>query len=177
MSGEPTTCTWCFKARADIRRLVAGPTGTAICDECIGLAHEALKKDGIDAIEGVLALVADNARLGKRVAELENLLNTPEVIDFGKALRLEAAHQRERWGSDHDAGKTDADWLWLLGYLASKALHNPPPFDAPGHRAQQRDKKLHRIVTIAAAAANWHAQILGATNMRPGIAPPTGESS
>ena len=30
-----------------------------------------------------------------------------------------------RWGNDGDAGKTDADWFWLIGYLAGKALHNP----------------------------------------------------
>lgn len=117
----------------------------------------------------------DAVALAAEVKRLRAVLNTPEVIDFGKAVALEAAHQRERWGTDHDAGKSDADWIWLLGYLASKALHNPGPFDPPGHRTQQRDKKLHRIVTIAAAAANWHAQILGASNMRPGIEPPPGE--
>ena len=35
-------------------------------------------------------------------------------------------------------------------------------------------KRLHHLVTAAAALANWHAHTLGKTNMRPGIAPPTG---
>lgn len=118
----------------------------------------------------------DAVVLAAEVKRLTALINTPEVVDFAQAVQLEATHQRARWGSDHDAGKADADWLWLLGYLAGKALHNPGPFDPPGHRAQQRDKKLHRIVTVAAAAANWHAQILGASNMRPGILPPAGET-
>jgi hypothetical protein len=48
------------------------------------------------------------------------LLNTPEIHDFIKAVPLEAAHQRQRWGSDHDDGKTAADWFWLIGYLAGK---------------------------------------------------------
>jgi hypothetical protein len=113
----------------------------------------------------------------------------------------------------HDAGKTDADWYWLIGYLAGKALHNPPEqvpdwnwCDLCGHRPsaiggycsecdvlthavetssvaevpaliEQRkasaktavEKQLHRIITVAAAAANWHAAKLGKTNMRPGI--------
>jgi hypothetical protein len=50
-------------------------------------------------------------------------INTPEIHDFLAAVENEALHQRERWGSEHDAGKTDADWFWLIGYLAGKALH------------------------------------------------------
>jgi len=102
-----------------------------------------------------------------RVAELEAQINTPELHDFAKAVALEAAHQRQRWPSEHDAGKTDADWFWLIGYLAGKALHNPPNAMPP------QDAKLHRIVTVAAAAANWHAAVSGAsTTMRPGIETP-----
>lgn len=97
----------------------------------------------------------------KRLAELEAQLNTPEIFDFVKAAALEAAHQRERWGTDHDAGKTDADWFWLVGYLAGKALHIP-------------EKRLHHLTTAAAALANWHLYSVGKTNMRPGIEPPKG---
>lgn len=83
-------------------------------------------------------------------------INTPEIEDFIKAIRNEALHQRERWGSEHDAGKTDADWFWLIGYLAGKALHKP-------------EKILHHIITTAAACLNWHAAKVGAHNgMRPG---------
>lgn len=89
-------------------------------------------------------------------------LGIPEIEDFFEAAKKEAAYQRKHWGSDHDAGKTEADWLWLIGYLAGKALHNPG-----GNRA----KKLHRIITVAAAACNWHAATLGKTNMRPGSDP------
>jgi hypothetical protein len=147
------------------------------------------------------------ARLRARVQELEAQINTPEIFDFAKAVQLEAVHQRERWGTDHDAGKTDADWFWLIGYLSGKALHNPPPESgcgcptntqllqalgltvppelalsadglATGHLKKCfTEKKLHRIVTIAAAAANWHAAILGKTNMRPGIEPPTEQAA
>lgn len=80
---------------------------------------------------------------------LHALINAPEILDFIKAVQLEAAHQRARWGSDHDAGKTDADWFWLIGYLAGKALHNPDKAGAKLH-----ELKLHRIIAIAAAACN-----------------------
>lgn len=97
--------------------------------------------------------------LQKENARLDGLINSPEILDFQKAIQLESAHQRERWGIEHDGGKTDADWFWLIGYLAGKALHNP---------GGELDKQLHRIITVGAAACNWHAAKLGKTNMRPG---------
>jgi len=91
-------------------------------------------------------------------------LGTPEIDDFFEAVKKEAAYQRVRWSAEHDGGKTDADWLWLIGYLAGKALHNP---------GGNKQKKLHRIITVAAAACNWWAAVRGRTpsKMRPGIDP------
>lgn len=92
---------------------------------------------------------------------LQGILNTPELHDFSKAVALEAAHQRERWGSDHDAGKTEDDWYWLVAYLATKARQ--------AITYKDHDKALHHIVTTAAALANWHAALMGqSTAMRPG---------
>lgn len=102
-------------------------------------------------------------RVKARLAELETLLNTPVIDDFMKALPLEAAHQVERWGVAHDAGKTDADWFWLLGHLAGKAMHPDQPFE----------KQLHHLITSAAMLLNWYGHKMGArTEMRPGINPP-----
>lgn len=112
-----------------------------------------------DRTQLIVDLGMENARLKEEVARLTALLNTPEVLDFAKAVNLEAAHQRERWGTDHDAGKTDEDWFWLVGYLAGKALHKP-------------EKRLHHLIACAAALANWHLYTVGKTNMRPGIEPP-----
>jgi hypothetical protein len=102
--------------------------------------------------------------LYERDAEIERLnglINTPHTAEFLRAVKLEAVHQRERWGSEHDTGKTDADWFWLSGYLAGKALHKP-------------EKQVHHIITTAAALLNWHAAVTGVdTRMRPGIEEPT----
>lgn len=104
---------------------------------------------------------------GDPVAEIERLqalLNTPELHDFSRAVVLEAAHQRERWASDHDSGKQPEDWFWLLGYLGGKALS--------AAKAGNTDKALHHTISSAAALANWHAALLGAHKaMRPGIDP------
>ncbi len=99
-----------------------------------------------------------------RNAELTKILNTPEFIDFIKAVPLEAAHQVNRWGSEHDGGKQPQDWFWLIGYLAGKALRSAIDGDTK--------KALHHCISTAAVCSNWHAQILGASNMRPGIEPP-----
>jgi hypothetical protein len=109
---------------------------------------------------------AHNDRIAQLEAEVSRLraeLNTPHTADFLDAVRIEAAHQRERWGNAHDAGKADADWFWLVGYLAGKAIQ--PSVDL--------EKKLHRVIATAAALLNWHAAASGTdTRMRPGIEPP-----
>lgn len=91
-------------------------------------------------------------------------LNTPHTADFLEAVRIEAAHQRERWGVDHDAGKRPEDWITLVSYLLGKA--------ARAHFDGERDKLLHHVITLAAVCSNWHANATGAdVRMRPGVAP------
>jgi hypothetical protein len=97
-------------------------------------------------------------------AEKYDAINTPELYDYLEAAQNEALHQREKWGTNGDEGKTDADWFWLVGYLAGKALHNPPKVNMT-----PVDAMLHRLVALGAAVANWHAAVVGDhTRMRPG---------
>jgi hypothetical protein len=105
--------------------------------------------------EHTLALESRVTELETENARLVALINNPHTNSFLDAVRLEAAHQRERWKADHDAGKTDADWFWLIGYLAGKALHKP-------------EKQLHHIITTAAACLNWHMARTVGNDMRPG---------
>lgn len=100
----------------------------------------------------------------REIGRLNALLNTPETEDFYKGIELEAAHQRQRWPSEQDAGKTPADWFWLVGYLAGKCLTSVIGGDT--------QKALHHTISTAAALANWHRAIKGAGNMRPGISMP-----
>lgn len=100
----------------------------------------------------------------KAAAEIERqhaLLNTAEFHDFAKGVVLEAAHQVQRWGEAHDRAKTPADWFWLLGYLAGKAL-------AAANR-DDKEKALHHCISSAGVLANWHAHISGnPTGFTPG---------
>lgn len=104
-------------------------------------------------------------RQAKRISELEALINTPQTADWLEAVKLEAAHQIERWGSDHDAGKQPQDWFWLIGYLAGKALASAISGDV--------EKAKHHTISSGAALLNWHRAITGeSTKMRPGIEDP-----
>lgn len=108
-------------------------------------------------------LRAPDCGAAQRIAQLEAALNTPEVDDFAKGVVAEAQHQRQRWPSEQDAGKTAWDWFWLIGYLAQKA--------ATAQIAGDQGKALHHTISTAAALANWHAAITGQhSTMRPGIA-------
>jgi hypothetical protein len=123
--------------------------------------------DGLpqDAIDGGWTARGSSAyakQLESRVAELNVIINTPYADDFWKAVSIEAEHQRQRWGAEGDAGKTPADWFWLVGYLGGKALH--------AHAGENIEKAEHHIITTAAALANWHRHMFGKTDMRPGIA-------
>lgn len=104
--------------------------------------------------ETLLAVKAEHARL-------TTLINSPELELFLRGVHLEAVHQVERWGQSSDLGKRPADWFWLVGYLAGKALHSAVAGD--------RDKALHHCVSTAAALYNWHCSIKGSdVRMCPG---------
>jgi hypothetical protein len=122
-------------------------------DRAQARAHEIIRGDQSLTVAEVWAKVA---------RELDELLNTPEVEDFDKAVPLEAAHQQLRWGAQHDEGKNPEDWLWLVGVLCGKAMN--------AQRAGDIEKAKHHAITAAAACRNWHAHLRsGNSAMRPGI--------
>jgi hypothetical protein len=106
----------------------------------------------------------EHAELVAKAAECDRLtvlLNTPETADFLKGTRIEVAHQIERWGTVHDRAKEPADWFWLVGYLAGKAL--------AAHINGDGKKALHHTISTAAVLANWHTHIkLCGGQMTPG---------
>lgn len=140
--------------------VLAGPTAAALIE---------YRGDELNDMHNTLAghiatLEASLAQERQARGELEKKLNTPELHDFAQAVVLEAAHQRERWGVEHDVGKQPADWFWLVGYLAGKALAS--------HIGGNTDKALHHCISTSAALANWHAALKGDSNtMQPGHAP------
>ncbi len=106
--------------------------------DVIALLREVASDEGVLAADYIEWLEAENKRL-------DRLINNPHTDDFLEAVRIEAAHQRERWPEENDQRKTPEDWFWLIGYLVGKAIRP----DDPG-------KRLHHIITTAAACLNWH---------------------
>lgn len=122
---------------------------------------DGLPQDAIDGGWTARGISAYAKQLETRVAELNAIINSPQSNDFLRAVSIEAEHQRQRWGAEGDAGKTPADWFWLVGYLGGKALH--------AHAAENVEKAEHHVITTAAALANWHRHMFGKTDTRPGI--------
>lgn len=94
-----------------------------------------------------VALLAAHGEIDR----LNKLINTPELEEFAAGVRLEAAHQVERWGEAHDRSKSAENWFWLVGYLGGKALRATITGD--------RTKALHHCISAAAALLNWHSAI------------------
>lgn len=133
--------------------------------------------------DSVIPTASECDEIAAELRRQHALLNSPELISFRDGVVLEAAHQRERWGSDHDGDKSPEDWYWLIGHLAGRALFHHKeaerleiiPDVESGLLERQidhhREKAVHHCITAAAACANWHAAVLGKTNMRPGVEP------
>ncbi len=100
--------------------------------------------------EDIEALKRERDRYKAEAERLKKLIWTPHTADFLEAVRIEAAHQRERWGADHDKMKEDTDWFWTLGWLSGKAV-----------RFESQEKRLHHIVTSGALLLNWHRYATG----------------
>lgn len=133
---------------------------------------------------------AEHEAFKAAVVERDRLLaivNTPELIDFPKAVMLEAQHQEHRWGTSDREGKTPAAWFWLLSHLATRALEHhkeaerleamaeasDPACDFTPSIAHHREKAAHHTITAAAVLNHWHAAVIGKhTAMRPASAAP-----
>lgn len=164
-------------ALADARRQIAGyQHHLRECEQIAGkaLGYPWFKDDQVNfpgATEEAGVCIGDHvgdtivAELAAAYAKRGELINRPEVDDFARGVQLEAAHQVERYGVKHDAGKTPLDWFWLIGYLAQKATMAAMAGDV--------EKAKHHTISTSAALANWHSLLSGRdTGMRPGIEPP-----
>ena len=80
--------------------------------------------------------------------EIRELIERPQIGEFFDVARMEAAHQRARWGEDHDASKSPEDWFWVFGYLAGKSL--------AAFKDGNIEKAKHHTISAAAVLAHWN---------------------
>lgn len=103
----------------------------------------------------VIPRLVDRAELEAAQVELARLraiIDRPVPRDFIEASAIEAKFQMDLWGTTEGFptafdGQEDHHFVYLIAYLAGKVAATSD---------EEREKKLHRITTIAAAAANWH---------------------
>ncbi len=132
---------------------------------CSSSGAEACVRLGFERLERLVALKdTELAEKNARLLELEGRINTPHTDDWFEAVRLEAAHQVERFGAT-DGDKEPPAWFWLLSWLAGKALH--------AWRDGDQEKMKHHLVSSGACLLNWFRHMVGdSAVMRPGIADP-----
>ncbi len=79
------------------------------------------------------------------------LINTPEVEDFMNGVKIEAVHQTEKWGADHEESKYPHDYSLVLDKLKGK--------QALAIWDRNIEKYKHHLITMAAVCHNIHRQI------------------
>lgn len=88
------------------------------CDEC-GCEHLATRGEALPApllcegcemyARGREEAMAERDALRVEVERLNGLINTPHTDDFMRAVPIEAAHQRVRWGEAKDGDLREMD--------------------------------------------------------------------
>lgn len=87
----------------------------------------------------------------KRLDYLESLINNPEIEDFLEGVKLEAAHQTERWGVEYEENKYPHDYTLVMDKLKGK--------QAIAIWDKDSEKYKHHLITLAAVCFNAHRQI------------------
>ncbi len=129
--------------------------GDDMTEELEAACAKESNRDAIDALDDLWRKsVVDAEEAKAEVERLKKLINTPYAEEFFPGVQVEAAHQVERWGVEHDEGKAPEDWLWLLGALAAKAVRslNSGP-------SRDFEKAKHHIITSAAVLKNWYEHV------------------
>lgn len=95
------------------------------------------------------ALIETVEALHRECLRLEDAARSISETDaFFETARAEARHERMREEPGAPPRK-DADWFWLIGYLAGRVL-SPVGVET----------KCARVAAVAAACLNWHAAIV-----------------
>jgi hypothetical protein len=87
----------------------------------------------------------------ERLEYLENLINNPEIENFLEGVKLESAHQTERWGIEHEESKFPHDYALVIDKLKGK--------QALAIWDKDVEKYKHHLITLASVCFNAHRQI------------------
>lgn len=85
------------------------------------------------------------------ISRLNKLINHPELENFLEAVKIEAAHQTERWGLENEEKKPPHHYVMVFTKLLGKL--SLAIWDRDG------DKFKHHLITMAAVSFNTHRQV------------------
>jgi len=86
-----------------------------------------------------------------RLAYLEKLIGSPEIENFLEGVRIEAAHQTDKWGMKDEESKFPHDYALVMDRLKGKQTEAIWTRDSEKYR--------HHLVTLAAVCFNAHRQV------------------
>jgi ATP-dependent Clp protease ATP-binding subunit ClpX len=69
----PYSCSFCGKGQDRVLRLIAGPGGVYICNECVGVCREILEEERRPAAPGSLVHQLTEIRAAVKLLEAENV--------------------------------------------------------------------------------------------------------
>lgn len=123
-------------------------------DDAATLRDVDLYVEMAENMQAASRLLAESSRrasaLQHEVDRLNAIIHTPHSDDFIQGVAIEAEFQRQKHG-DEDARKDPAQWYWVVGYLAGKALYSWLRGDV--------EKAKHHVITTAALCSNWHRKL------------------
>lgn len=94
---------------------------------------------------------ASREQLIERLQYLDSLINSPEINNFLEGVKIEQAHQTEKWGAENEESKWPAHYALVLDKLKGKMA--VAIFDG------DVEKYKHHLITTAAVCYNIHRQI------------------
>ncbi|GAA0351549.1 ATP-dependent Clp protease ATP-binding subunit ClpX [Actinoallomurus spadix] len=118
---DPLTCTFCGKSQQRVRRLIAGPAGVCICDECVAICNELIDDDEDDrAAVGAPPKPREiHAFLDQYVVGQDEAKKTLAVAVYNHYKRL-----RARRRADHrDAVEPGKSNILMIGPTGSGKTH------------------------------------------------------
>ncbi|MCW2912213.1 MAG: ATP-dependent Clp protease, ATP-binding subunit ClpX [Actinomycetia bacterium] len=93
-NGDLLKCTFCGKSQKQVRKLIAGPAGVYICDECVELCNELIEEELNESAEGGLQELPKPREiyefLEQYVVEQENAKKVLSVAVYNHYKRIRA---------------------------------------------------------------------------------------
>ena len=100
-------CSFCHRSQDEVQRLIAGPDGVSICDECVALCNEILREEGLEETrpESPIVTLDDIPSPRQIVARLEEYVVGQERAK--KVLSVAVYNHYKRIFSEHESNEVE----------------------------------------------------------------------